>query len=380
MTVASLTNVTKECWFNIASFLAYSDLLNVNMTCCTLSALVTDEIFWDRYMKENFIPKSLLNRIVGVDNPRLLTAKLVHAIIQQDVVNVIVAAIVGSSVDNSAESPENTMTKSACLKNIDRARNLDLTQIIPIGFFSQQMCGCTGSGRPCYFSSAPSLITQQTEYITYLISPRPVFICGFTVTPYQAFFHPDAPVYAPCEVCIQFLTADRTVKPQPAQINRLTTEQLQEGVYFESPYYVVAADSTEQLFSLDRPQLCSDSTVRIVFKGMRQRQTLGPEFGEEYFMCISHCSVLAAPIEMLLQPIPSDGDSAHTSCLKEKLVIDSEINEQDALPYEEYELPENESEIVALCGKFASQHCIALIPPAGSPSLHYLFDNGDDFW
>lgn len=246
-----------------------------------------------------------------------------------------------------------------------------------IGHIAQQQCGCNGSGEPCYYSSASSPDPNMTEYITYGLYKRPVIVYGFTVTPFQAYFHPDAPVYAPVEVCIQFLRSNtETFTTNP--VKRLSEDQLTQSVYYQSAYYHVKSSSEEQVFSLSSPTLCTDSLVRFVFKGMQQRQTLGPAYGEDYYMCISHCAVLAAPMELKLSP---DGTG------RNRLVLGSDAAGEEVLPDDVYELDEpdmDDEDACAeyiMCPEFVAKHVPKRQPAQRrQQAVEYFFQPSNDGW
>lgn len=353
--MANLTSVTRECWFHIATYLPYEDILEVTCTCRTLALHCIDTIFWENFLTDNFVPAQLRASIGSVENARRIVSKIVYYMFQEDnMKNTLVSTLCTSSVDQPEELPANTLKKSQCLATIRKAvkdgrighNNENLAQF---GYFAQFRCGCSG-GVPCYYSSASSPDPNITEYITYRLCKRPMFIYGFTITPFQAYFHPNAPVYSPLEVCIQFLHQDATDTLEIVNITkRLTAEQLQEGVYYQSPYFPVAATSNEQLFCLSSPTLCIGSKVRVVFKNMRQRQTLGPVYGEDYYMCISHCAVLAAPIEIKLSDDLGSG--------RRRLLLSKDANpEEEALSKKNYVLQIDQEDVI-LCPDFVGKHC-----------------------
>eukprot|EP01032_Pedospumella_encystans_P010529 gene10529-12298_t len=356
--MTNLANVTQECWFHIATYLSYEDVLEVTSTCRSLALHCIDSVFWENFLKDNFVPATLRASIGSIENARRIVSKIVYHLFQEDQLNnVMISTVCTSSIDQPEEVPIHTLKKSQCLVTLRKAakdgrigsNNENMAQF---GYFAQFRCGCSG-GVPCYYSSASSPDPNITEYITYRLCNRPMVIYGFTITPFQAFFHPGAPVSAPQEVCIQFLKTDSSSSSSANNaIRRLTTEQLEEGVYYQSPYFTVEATSSEQLFSLPSPTLCIGATVRVLFRNMRQRQTLGPIYGEDYYMCISHCAVLAAPIELKLSENISSGRS--------RLLLsgdgDSEEQEDEAFPVKPYDLQVDQEDVV-LCPDFVAKHC-----------------------
>ena len=75
---------------------------------------------------------------------------------------------------------------------------------ILVGIDSSYRCGCI-TQNPCYWSSKPSPTNDAIEHITFSLGPRASVAVGFSITPYQAFFQPQAPTYSPAKVQLQFL-------------------------------------------------------------------------------------------------------------------------------------------------------------------------------
>ena len=187
-------------------------------------------------------------------------------------------AVSVSSVDREAESPNNLWTVSRCWTVWQRLQELHPTANSgPLGFRAQLHCGCAAGGAPCYWSSAPRQTPAVQEHITCELYSTLVLVHSLSVTPYQAFFHPHLPVYAPRTVSVQFLRSDGN----------------EDEFYYESPEYPVATEFTAQMFSLPRPVLCVGGRVRFVLRGCQQRQTLEGTNDEgvaldDYYMCLSN--------------------------------------------------------------------------------------------
>jgi hypothetical protein len=102
---------------------------------------------------------------------------------------------------------------------------------------------------------------------------------GFSVTPYQAFWHPRSPVYAPKAAKLQLLA--------PVAENTIT---------FESQLFDIANCATNQTFMLPFPLVSVGGVARIVLLGMHQRQTITSgmmdEAHDDYYICLSHAQII----------------------------------------------------------------------------------------
>jgi hypothetical protein len=294
-----------ELWENVAGFLSASDVSCMMGVCRHMRQCLTLNEFWELYARENLFGRACNYRI---KDARRLFQVVVMSIMSEDVYNSVGWVLDVSSVDRDEEGPINTMQVSPCLEFlIDLNARVVGTVGTPTlrGHFSQSRCGCVGTGRPCYWSSAPSVLSSAVEHITYHLKSRLSFIVGFTVTPYQAFMHPNAPVYGPVEVCLQLVKNGHPDLQPPEYPNRYnrgrkTLAELSQGVYYQSEFYPVQNEFREQFFMFDRPVLCDSGVARLVYRGMHQRQLLGAGFAEDYYLCISHCTVLAVSLRHII--------------------------------------------------------------------------------
>lgn len=332
-----------EMWYSIGAFLGLSDVFTLLSLSKSINSFFMENYFWQEYLLATLF-KDVHDVTMRVENSRELLMLLKKAIVSNRFYNLAVDICDASSVDRIVERPDNILTESKCYlsfrknnKNHPNTSKISASlfhNLNDFGSFVQRKC-CVMND-PCYWSSAPSKDASNHEHITIELVSSVSVVVGFTVTPYQAFFHPDAPTYAPKEVCIQFLhpstttttTATTTIdaKDSTQEVSSSngisyrssssssyysssssssssngknkakSMAELKEGVYFESAYYPVQKSFDQQVFYFDRPQLCFTGTVRIVFKGFSQRQTLDFTSGQDYYICISYASILGLPL------------------------------------------------------------------------------------
>jgi hypothetical protein len=116
-----------------------------------------------------------------------------------------------SSVDREQEGGSNVLKASKCHTDMQTFRYMNFDagttaiSINDIGRSLQQRCGCNGS-HPCYWSSKPSPTNNINENMLFKLKYMVCAVVGFSITPYQAFFHPDYPVYSPVGASLQFIT------------------------------------------------------------------------------------------------------------------------------------------------------------------------------
>eukprot|EP01040_Poterioochromonas_malhamensis_P006580 gene6580-7084_t len=153
----------------------------------------------------------------------------------------------------------------------------------------------------------PSPQAEGIEFLTFKLSSPVSLIQSFSVTPYQAFWHPQCPCYGPQYVAIQFLLPSNTATKDYSGnylMCKMNAERLLQGfrnrdrditkkVYYMSPFYPMNNKATVHKFQLPEPVLCIGGIVRFIFSGMHQRQTIeiGEELHDDHYLCISHVSV-----------------------------------------------------------------------------------------
>ncbi|KAJ1435589.1 hypothetical protein B484DRAFT_393499 [Ochromonadaceae sp. CCMP2298] len=332
--------VSLECWHQVAGYLNVADALDLAGTCRFLQVYLAGNMVWEEFAGNLFAPyavgvaasserDTVPVRLLGVPEGRLFLCRTMALLQQHALVNLATKVVAASSVDRGEEAPHLALLPSRC--QVSLASSLEEAEAVPrflqYAAWMQGHCGCGGLGGPCYWSSAPSRLDSTVEYLTVSLQ-GPALVAGFSVTPYQAFFHPDAPIYAPVEVAIQFLRSTPNTTPGAVRFAAgcplipLTPEQLeikgamakgeegQEGcagggsVYYQSPFFQVQKVFKSQTFMLPSPVLCfpydeGPPLVRLLFRGKQQRQTLGPD---DFYMCICNVQVLALPQAFDLGP------------------------------------------------------------------------------
>jgi len=313
-----------EMWYSIGAFLGLSDVFTLLPLSKSIHKFFVENYFWQEYLLATLF-SDVHDVTMRVENSREILMLLKKAIVSNRFYNLAADICEASSVDRIVERPDNILTESKCYLSL-RRKNLPSSNISAslfhnlndYGSFVQRKCCVLND--PCYWSSAPRKDASNHEHITIELVTPVSLVVGFTVTPYQAFFHPDAPTYSPKEVCIQFLhpsttttttTIDAKVStrevnssniPYPSssssyrKIKAKSMTELKEGVYFESAYYPVQKSFDQQVFYFERPQLCFAGIVRIVFKGFSQRQTLDFTLGQDFYICISYASIIGLPV------------------------------------------------------------------------------------
>mmetsp|Transcript_27830 Transcript_27830/g.61614 ORF Transcript_27830/g.61614 Transcript_27830/m.61614 type:complete len:463 (-) Transcript_27830:320-1708(-) len=353
--------LTKECWHQVAGYLNVADALDLAGTCRFLQVYLAGNMVWEEFAGNLFAPyavgvaasserDTVPVRLLGVPEGRLFLCRTMALLQQHALVNLATKVVAASSVDRGEEAPHLALLPSRC--QVSLASSLEEAEAVPrflqYAAWMQGHCGCGGLGGPCYWSSAPSRLDSTVEYLTVSLQ-GPALVAGFSVTPYQAFFHPDAPIYAPVEVAIQFLRSTPNTTPGAVRFAAgcplipLTPEQLeikgamakgeegQEGcagggsVYYQSPFFQVQKVFKSQTFMLPSPVLCfpydeGPPLVRLLFRGKQQRQTLGPD---DFYMCICNVQVLALPQAFDLVPgrarLPHLALSYHTGTSSESV-------------------------------------------------------------
>ena len=257
-----------------------------------------------------------------------------------------------SSMDRTVENPLNTLKKSICLEKVreyrEKSSHLPQALIHRLGYMIQvQQCSCVGGNSSCYWSSAPNPNKSVTQFITYSFGKKNQLsvIYGFSLTAYQAFFHPNAPIYAPMRARLQILSpnhqkqfdkfprkrnigmdgagvhychpvlkerdtdgsrfsgipsSDADISAAAAKIELEKQEALKsfldESIAYESEVFEIGHTSEPQYFMLDsKPVLCIGGCVRLVVEGAHQRQNLS-EWGveahaDDYYICLSNVEI-----------------------------------------------------------------------------------------
>lgn len=256
----------------VFTYLTIFDALNIELVC-KLAHCYIHKFYWN-YIYENRVLYSHNIRIKTHLSKEIILS-LLKFINRQNFVNLIKEVIETSSVDRHNEIGSNVIKKSRCKVLTDEYKwtNRNLPQEL-MYLFQLHNCKCTVT--PCYWSSRPTSNPNTLEYIQFKVTSPISFIVGFSITPYQASFQDESPVYAPRYVSIQLFCLDGLT------------------VYYESEQYQVENVFKQQTFILPRALLNVYSTVRIVFHGMQQRQPIISQ--SDYYVCISHATVIGFPL------------------------------------------------------------------------------------
>ena len=195
----------------------------------------------------HYTARALVRSLLADDNfPKTLPAKattyLYNNLISPSNAVAPVPPPTATSVDRSEENPTHTLSQSICYGHLETFVEKRGSVVSGIGLRAQMICGCV-STRPCYWSSAPSQDANMIESITYSLPLGPQVvtvpkgggagaggagaggadvweppsfqlepslrintISGFAVTPYQAYAHPNEPIYAPRAVSLTLET------------------------------------------------------------------------------------------------------------------------------------------------------------------------------
>jgi hypothetical protein len=183
--------------------------------------------------------------------------------------NLLHSNIYTSSVDREEEGGNNLLSESFCHTCIERySHQLSNNQNLGIQF--QMQCGCY-FGHPCYWSSKGTSSQDDNEELVFTPQHSLLLISSFQITPYQSFFHPNFPIYAPFSVQLQFVSS--------------TNQNLS---YYDSPVFNMEPTSLQQSFQLPHPVLFCSGNIKIRLFGKRESQPIGPS---DYYVCLSYVGV-----------------------------------------------------------------------------------------
>lgn len=318
-----LSALPSECLFNVLDYLLLSELCKIeglNKFFQDFMKINQQVIFFQSYLYQHYfssyrdLSSSLMIqhlKITSINEPRKFLRAVAEVQAYYSARDLLSSIISVSSVDRAPESPDNILKgPSRCLtmipainKNPHEITERELHQ----AYYAQiVLCGCAQSS-PCYWGSAPSPKAEGIEFLTFRLSSPVSLIQSFSVTPYQAFWHPQCPCYGPQFVAIQFLLPSNTATKDYSGnylMCKMNAERLLQGfrnrdgdiskkVYYMSPFYPMNNKATVHKFQLPEPVLCIGGIVRFIFSGMHQRQTIeiGEELHDDHYLCISHVSV-----------------------------------------------------------------------------------------
>ena len=192
----------------------------------------------------------------------------------------------------------------------------------------------SSSGSPSSSSSSSS--PAAASFLSQ--APALHLLRSFSVTPYCAWAHPNAPVYAPHFVTLSLWlpTQDHTrERPQHTVLSGSTSEadpnpnlSSEKGrrryCYFRDGNRPIEHKAQAQHFAVDPPvPLLPGSIIRLTFTGAYQRQTLttadmsadvaAPATLDDYYVCLSRVTFETteyADVAVAVSPVPDEGEGA----------------------------------------------------------------------
>jgi hypothetical protein len=178
--------------------------------------------------------------------------------------------VVASSSDRDEERPENVLSRSAC----------ELTE-------RKTRCSCWGGREPCYWSSAGTGDgAAAEESLTFSnFTPRLALVHSVRVRPYQAFWHPGHPVYAPRAASVRL---ESTEDGGPAFSVAAPRVQVDGALLVDERESLASMYADVATFS--RPLLVPWSRTRVILKlhGAAQRFTGAfPGDDADFYVCLS---------------------------------------------------------------------------------------------
>lgn len=276
-----MNHLNSDATLCVLSFLTIPDILRVQCVSRGMYHVTNDMRLWHEKATEMILPKEGQKYILIADDAAEVVEQLLFA--QEDYASQLISSVAEvSSNDREEESVTNVMSPSLCysLKSSRRGKEHSLIPDDHYVYYTQLECGCMGN-HPCYWSSAPSF-TPNDEHITFKTSSSFALIQGIGITPYQAYFQPEQPVYAPDTITLQLVHANG--KP-----------------YYTSPAFPVRAVFEHQYFTLPSPVVYIGGDMKLLLHGQQTRQTLseaeGGEHHNSYYTCISHAVIGGVPID-----------------------------------------------------------------------------------
>lgn len=290
-----MNRLPPECIRLVLSHLGLRTLFSTKVVCKSFCAITESDDFAEEYLLHNFWYSTLSNLCLTTNHTHQILAQLGRQLIKNKGSHLLHNVVDVSSVDRALEGPRNVLSVSACYALIN-ARPL----LNPV--HCQVRCNCAGP-QPCYWSSSPSESEEKIEFITFVLKAPVSLLIGFYVAPYQAFFHPGAPIYGPKEIAIQIL------KPRNAPLTLLNEENLIDhyqhppldltaDVYYQSPFYPLENTRKNHFIYLPKMVLCV-GPVRVLLKGMHTRQP-GQQFmleSDDFYLCISRLDVVGIALD-----------------------------------------------------------------------------------
>eukprot|EP00601_Ochromonadales_sp_CCMP2298_P008654 CAMPEP_0173214526 /NCGR_PEP_ID=MMETSP1141-20130122/25991_1 /TAXON_ID=483371 /ORGANISM="non described non described, Strain CCMP2298" /LENGTH=211 /DNA_ID=CAMNT_0014141839 /DNA_START=127 /DNA_END=760 /DNA_ORIENTATION=+ len=204
--------LTKECWHQVAGYLNVADALDLAGTCRFLQVYLAGNMVWEEFAGNLFAPyavgvaasserDTVPVRLLGVPEGRLFLCRTMALLQQHALVNLATKVVAASSVDRGEEAPHLALLPSRTGQQPGGGGGR--TKVPPVRCVDAGALRVWRPGWAVLLVLRASRLDSTVEYLTVSLQ-GPALVAGFSVTPYQAFFHPDAPIYAPVEVAIQF--------------------------------------------------------------------------------------------------------------------------------------------------------------------------------
>lgn len=284
---------------SVLEFSTHEELHAVERTCRSLCNAVSSGGLWE---------ERTLRRAAIADEDAPTTErgwKDVHCLVNRRVdreLRLLHDVIACSSVDRPVESPTNTLEPSRCWLEMrsssDRSvlkgtrSDEDLVRL-NIANVAQIQCGCE-TGEACYWSSSPSTDKNAKDFIDYVVFEKSV-VSRVQIVPYRAFWHPDAPTYAPSAISVTFYH-DQSMDASDSTSHK--------AILYQSPVYPVMNEMQLQEFRLPkRIWLPHGAIMRLNLLGRHQAETFDlPAFVPvedhvpNYYSCLSYVNAMGVSV------------------------------------------------------------------------------------
>lgn len=309
-TRSPLVHLIPECQYHMASYLSFMDISQLCITSKPLHDLFLNNslahTMWMESLRRIFLTSmpATIQRWSNIPKALRTMCKCLKTNKYYDVLEAVLAV---STMDRIVESPLNVFTPSSCMEFMSKQPQRH--QIT--GYYSQRRCGCGGGGAPCYWSSAGNSNQSAIEFMVFSLHSSISVIRGVAVTPYQAFFHVDAPVYGMMEVALQVLVINPTRsykafslptgREEDQDLNyRNKDMDIQSDVFYQTEFFPLQNVAVRQEIFFPHPILCASGEIRLVFRGMYERQNVGTLDNNDYYGCLSHVEVFGIPFPQLM--------------------------------------------------------------------------------
>jgi hypothetical protein len=245
--------------------------------------------------------------MMNIENPRRFIKAIEIFSREANFQSLIYDVLSVSSMDRPEECAEHILRgPSQCLTGnpvLHKAPETLTQRELLLGYHLQRRCGCAG-GTPCYWGSADSPNKDSVDHITFRLNATFSLISSFSITAYQSFFQPNAPVFAPMRVALQFLLPSKNAPLEysygyvekresgsfPHKYHSgLDESALSENVYYTTPFFEMQNNALEQSFQLPFPVFSVGGVIRVLLEGKHQRQPI--EGNEDFYCCISNVDI-----------------------------------------------------------------------------------------